>query len=107
MPDAIDTIVDSFPHPTLTAIEGIPSFATIRQIQVELNANASSIHSNLGDGQLGLLFLTVSQATYESLSDVPLKILAQFQSSPGAVLHVRLLMLNFNMRKRNVCSMNI
>ena len=55
MPDSIEPIVDSLPHPTLTAIEGIPSFATIRQIQVELNANASSIHSNLGDGQLGLL----------------------------------------------------
>ena len=71
MPDAIDTVVDSFPHPTLTAIEGIPSFATIRQIRVELNADASSIHSNLGDGQLELLFLTVSRATYETLSDVP------------------------------------
>ena len=71
MPDSIDSIVDSFPHPTLTAIEGIPSFATIRQLQVELNANASSIHSNLGDGQLGLLFLTVSQATYNTLSNVP------------------------------------
>ena len=55
----------------LIAIEGIPSFATIRQIQVKLNANASSIHSNLGDGQLELLFRTVSQATYETLSNVP------------------------------------
>ena len=71
MPDAFDTIVDSFPHPTLIAIEGIPSFATIYQIQVELNANASSIHSNLGDCQLGLFYLTVSQTTYATLYNVP------------------------------------
>ena len=74
MPDSIETIVDTFPHPTLTPIQGIPTFASIRQIQVELNANASSIHSNLGNGQLGLLFLTVSPATYETLSDVPFEI---------------------------------
>ena len=39
---------------------------------MELNANASSTHSNLGDGQLGLLYLTVSKTTYDSLFDVPL-----------------------------------
>ena len=74
MPDSIETIVDTFPHPTLTPVQGIPTFASIRQIQVELNANASSIHSNLGNGQLGLLFLTVSPATYATLSDVPFEI---------------------------------
>ena len=71
MPDSVESIIETFPHPTLTPIDGLPAFATIRQIQVELNANSSSIHSNLGDGQLGLLYLTVSQATYDSLSDVP------------------------------------
>ena len=71
MPDTIENIVDSFPHPTLTPIEGIPTFATICQLQLELNSNASSVHSNLGDDQLGLLYLTVSQATYNELSNVP------------------------------------
>ena len=71
MPDTIESIVDSFPHPTLALIEDIPTFATIHQLQLELNSNASLIHSNLGDGQLGLLYLTVSQATYDELSNVP------------------------------------
>ena len=69
MPDTIKSIIDSFPHPTLTPIEGNPTFATICQLQLELNSNVSSIHSNLGDDKLGLLYLIVSQITYNNLSD--------------------------------------
>ena len=68
MPDTVEMIVDTFPHPTITPMQGIPSFVSIRQIQVELNANASSIHSNLGP------FLTVLPTTYVTLSDVSLVI---------------------------------
>ena len=67
----MESNIDSFPHPTLPPIEGIPTFATICQLQLELNSNASLIHSNLGDGKLELLYLTVSQTTYNDLSDVP------------------------------------
>ena len=68
--DTIDAIVDAFPHPSLTPIDGLPTFASIRNMQVELNANAASVHSNLGNGQLGLLYLTIDRTTYETLSDV-------------------------------------
>ena len=71
MPDTIESIIDSFLHPTLTPIEGIPTFAIIRQLQLELNSNASLIHSNSGDSKLGLLYVAVSQTAYNDLSDVP------------------------------------
>ena len=66
--DSIDNIIDAFPHATLTRIEGIPTFTTIRHMQVELNSNSASIHSNLGDGQLGHLYLTISPTVYATLS---------------------------------------
>ena len=36
-----------------------------------LNTNAASIHSNRGNGQLGLIFLTLSGAVYATLSSTP------------------------------------
>jgi len=82
--DSIDAIIDAFPHPSLTAIEGVPTFASIRHMQVELNANAASIQTNLGDGQLGLLFLTVTQAVYDTLTDTPFDV----PENPGPVPRV-------------------
>ena len=38
---------------------------------MQLNTNAASIFSNLGDGQHGLLRLTVSDAQYNSVSTIP------------------------------------
>ena len=38
---------------------------------MQLNVNAASKFSNLGDGQHGLLRLTVSDAQYNSISSVP------------------------------------
>ena len=68
--DTIDAIIDAFPRPSLTPIDGLPTFVSIRNMQIELNANAASVHSNLGNGQLGLLYLTVDRATYGTLSNV-------------------------------------
>ena len=81
MPTEIDAIVENFPHPTLTPIEGIPSFASIKTLHLQLNANAASFHSNLGNGQLGLLALVLSQETYNNLSNVPFDI----PQNPGPV----------------------
>jgi len=50
-------------------VQGPPSFATIKDINVNLNANAASVHSSLGDGNLGYLYLTVTDAVYETLSE--------------------------------------
>jgi len=52
-------------------IHGPPSFATIKEMNMMLNANAASVHSNLGDGTLGYLYLTVTDEVYNTLSDVP------------------------------------
>ena len=70
MPSDIDNIVDAFPYPVISQIQGPPSFATIKDIHIKLNANAASIHSNLGDGNLGYIYLTVTNEVYNTLSDV-------------------------------------
>ena len=69
MPTDIDKIVEGFPHPTIVPIHGLPTFETIAELNLQLNANAASVQSNLGDGQLGLLFLTVTPEEYNLLSN--------------------------------------
>ena len=70
MPSDIESIVDTFPYPTIPPIHELPSYSTIKDINVKLNANAA-VHSELGDGNLGYLYLAVTDAVYETLSDVP------------------------------------
>ena len=69
MPD-IDKIVEGFPHPTITLIIGIPSYETIAEVHIKLNSSAESVHSELGNGALGLLALTVTPAVYTTLAGV-------------------------------------
>ena len=71
MPSDIEKIIETFPHKTINKIVGTPTFAALQDIQIQLNANAASVQSNLGDGLLGLLYLTVTPATYNTLSQVP------------------------------------
>jgi hypothetical protein len=52
--------IESFPHPVIPPIEGLPTYKTITDVTRLLNANSASIHSELGDGQLGHLALTIS-----------------------------------------------
>ena len=47
----------------------MPTFSTIADTKLQLNANAESVHSNLGNGQLGLLALTVALEEYRNLTD--------------------------------------
>jgi hypothetical protein len=47
--------VDGFPHPTIAPITGVPNYESINALNLQLNANAASVQSNLGDGLLGLL----------------------------------------------------
>ena len=68
---SIDKIVDGFPHPNIAPIVGIPTYESIAELNLQLNANAASVQSsNLGNGQLGLLALTVSPAVFNTLSAV-------------------------------------
>ena len=66
---SLDAIIEAFPHPTIQPIVGQPAYETIAELNLKLNANAASIHSNRGNGQLGLLFLTVKPAVYDTQSN--------------------------------------
>ena len=58
-----------FPTPTLTKIDGEPTFRTLQQLQSELNNNAIAIESNRGSGIHGHLILTVTPATYLMMTE--------------------------------------
>ena len=66
-----DKIIETFPHPTITPIIGQPTYESIAELHLKLNANAASVHSNHGNGALGLLFLTIKPEVYSTLSNVP------------------------------------
>ena len=71
MTSSIDKIMDSFPNPTISPIVGQPGYDTIAEMHLMLNANAASVQSHLGDGALGLLFLTITPAVYNTISAIP------------------------------------
>ena len=74
----IDKIKHAFPHPTIDPIVGQPGYENIKQMHLSINANAASIVSHLGNGRLGLLFLTVQPAVYNTLSAIIIKYLDDF-----------------------------
>jgi hypothetical protein len=71
MPSVVDSIVDGFPFPTVQPIIGEPNYESIAALHLQLIANAASVQSHLGNGVLGLLYLTISPAVYATLSAVP------------------------------------
>ena len=71
MSKQVENITDTFPHPHVTKIHGPPTYETIRATHCELNANAASVQSPLGDGINGLLWLTLSPVQYMAVSGVP------------------------------------
>ena len=68
---SIDKIIEGFPYPTLPKINGEPTYATIAEVHQKLNANAASVHSNLGCGTLGHLWLTLKPEIYNTLTATP------------------------------------
>jgi hypothetical protein len=64
-------VVEGFPFPTINPILGKPNYESITALHQQLNANAASVPSHLGNGALGLLYLTVSLAVYANLSAAP------------------------------------
>ena len=68
MPFTIDKIVDGFPFPSIPPILGTPDYEKIAEVHLQLNSNAAVVHSNLVDGYLGPLYLTVLPAFYNTLS---------------------------------------
>jgi len=67
----IDSIVENFPHTSIDPIIEQPNYESLAEVHLKLNTNAASVHSHLGDGQLGLLYLTVTPAVYITQSNIP------------------------------------
>jgi hypothetical protein len=64
-------ISDNFPHKTIPPIVGQPTYEAIKDLHLKLNENAVKVHSNLGDGLLGYLGVTLTPAIYDTLSAQP------------------------------------
>ena len=64
-------IVEDFLFPHVSPIIGQPTYDSLAEIHLKVNANKASAHSNLGNGLLGLLYLTISPAVYGTLSTEP------------------------------------
>jgi hypothetical protein len=55
MPTDIDKIVDGFAHPTIVPITGVPNYKSIDNMNLQLNTNAASVQSNLGNAAMDCL----------------------------------------------------
>jgi hypothetical protein len=64
-------IADNFPHKSIHPIVGQPTYESIKELHLKLNENAVKVHSNLGNGLLGYLGVTVTPAIYNTLSATP------------------------------------
>jgi hypothetical protein len=58
----------TFPHADLTLITGKPSFASVQVLKRELIANAISVHSAAGSGQLGHAVIVLGIPAYNVLA---------------------------------------
>ena len=63
----IENNLEGFPFQTIDPIFGAPTYKKIAKVHLKLNSNAASVHSNLGNGTLGILYLTLSTAVYSNL----------------------------------------
>ena len=68
MSSSVNKIVENSPLSTIFPIVGEPTYKTIAKVHLKLNANYASVQSNLGGGQLCLLFLLVSPLVYNNFS---------------------------------------
>ena len=46
----VDNVLSTFPYPTITSINGVPSFKTINNMVNDLKANAATIQTENGGG---------------------------------------------------------
>lgn len=66
----IEKIIDKFPHAKLPTHKGLPTYAVLAELQLQLNDNAASVPCNLGNGALGHLALTMGKEEHDELSNV-------------------------------------
>ena len=60
-----------FEYPDLTPINGEPNYEALRVLFNQLKANARSVHTTLGRGQLGHLVLVLAVQQHSLLSNQP------------------------------------
>ena len=63
-----DNVTTNLPYPTVTKIEGRPSYVTVSELKRQLKANSSSVTTELGGGLHGFLGLILSDAEYQALT---------------------------------------
>ena len=81
MTTTVEIIREGFPHLSIDKQPGLPTYTIISEVHKELKTNVSSVHSNLGGGQHGLLGLTLQDSTYTTLTGV----LFILPTNPGTV----------------------
>ena len=69
MTSAVEKVEATFPFLSVDPIVGQPTYDTIRALHKKLNANAASVNTHIGNGRLGLLYLTVIPEVYATLFD--------------------------------------
>ena len=72
MPSALYKVIEGFPRLTIHPIMGQLTYETLVEVHLKLKKNAASVHLHLGNGQLGLLFLTIAPAIYNTQSNIVL-----------------------------------
>ena len=79
-------VVCALPNLTIDLIIGLPTYETINSNHLNLNQNATSINSNLGDGLSRILHLTISAVVYNTLLTIPF--VAPTNPGPHAIITV-------------------
>ena len=64
MTTKVDNPSAYFPYSTPTPVQGEPNYKTLKRLKYVLRANASSVNSDLGDGDHGYLGLVLSDQEY-------------------------------------------
>ena len=50
-----ESIIRDFPYPTVAKIDGLPTYATLKELVRQLQANAASVSTELRGGAHGFL----------------------------------------------------
>ena len=64
---SVDKLVEIFENPSILAIGGEPTYATLHSMHKLLDSNTASVNTNLGCGTLVHLCLTLSPTVYATL----------------------------------------
>jgi hypothetical protein len=64
----VEDVMESFPHPVLTEVQGEPDYQTIHATRKFIQANSRAIDTHLGGGTLGDLGLIISDSSYAQIA---------------------------------------